>query len=517
MTNAHRDPRLTGVAPVLAAATLALACLGWFSDTTAQSAASPAFVETECWFSGINARCGFMHVPENHRQPDSPLIKFPVVVLSTTKPDTGLEPIVVLGGGGPGNSLGLDADGIYYHWQTFWDLFVSQGREVILLEQRGVGRAEPTTHCPEVVSSGERLFRVRPQWDRDWARTREVLTACRQRLLAGGVDLANYDTRQSAADVEALRVALGVDRWVLYGASYAAQIAFETMRRYPQSVRAVVLDSPSVPEFYYYPNLGKLSDAALDDLLQRCATNDSCTKRYPNLRNELLELLQALEREPVTVVLTKPGSGERYDFVMDRQRLADVLFASLYEPDALKTVPAAIHGAYQGRTFALAPLVSGFLQLQLDTQFGDGLSVAVDCREEVANTALGSISAYTERYSGRQTRRIFAETVRVCDELALGSAGAEIKQPVVSDLPTLILAGEADPITPADLSEEASRHLSNSTLIKFSLEAHYLFYNECARQLVRHWLEGDVHRETASCASDASSITIEASASGEIE
>ena len=136
--------------------------------------------------------------------PDSDNVKFPVVVLSKGGNDS--EAIVVLGGGGPGNSLGLDTNGMYYHWEVFWDQFVSQGHEVILMEQRGVGDAVPNTTCFEVVSDNERVFRTAPDEMKEWQSYTAAMQACRQRLSAGGVDLSNYDTVQSAADVEALRV-----------------------------------------------------------------------------------------------------------------------------------------------------------------------------------------------------------------------------------------------------------------------------------------------------------------------
>ena len=255
-------------------------------------------------------------------------------------------------------------------------------------------------------------------------------------------------------------------------------------------MQAVILDSPSTPEHFYYPDSGRIVDDAIEGFLSRCEASNSCSVKYPRLRTKFLSLLEALARQPVQVVLTKPGSEEPYEFILDRARLVDVMFEALYDPANFPGIAAAIHAAHDGTYFLLTPYVSGYLSFQLDPEFGDGMSVAINCREEVANTDLQSVPDYTERFTRRNARKAFELTWLLCDRLQLGRVGPEIKQPVRSDLPTIILSGRADPITPARLAEAAMRHLPNATLVSFSDEAHYIFYNECARAIVKLWLDG---------------------------
>ena len=70
------------------------------------------------------------------------------------------------------------------------------------------------------------------------------LAACRDRLVKSGVDIDGYNTVEIAADVVALREALGYDKWIVWGFSYGGRVAQEVLRQDPDGVAALVLDSP---------------------------------------------------------------------------------------------------------------------------------------------------------------------------------------------------------------------------------------------------------------------------------
>ena len=54
-----------------------------------------------------------------------------------------------------------------------------------------------------------------------------------------------FTSEESVADIEALRVAGGYQKLVLYGTSYGTKVALEYAQQYPQNVEALVLDSAS--------------------------------------------------------------------------------------------------------------------------------------------------------------------------------------------------------------------------------------------------------------------------------
>ena len=98
-------------------------------------------------------------------------------------------------------------------------------RDVILFDQRGTGYSQPDLGCPE-----EKKFaldtldqNLTPTQSAELRRRRAA--QCHDRLVKEGVNLALYNSAQNAADIEALRQALGYDKINLYGTSYGTRLA----------------------------------------------------------------------------------------------------------------------------------------------------------------------------------------------------------------------------------------------------------------------------------------------------
>jgi pimeloyl-ACP methyl ester carboxylesterase len=110
--------------------------------------------------------------------------------------------------------------------------------DVISFDQRGTGDSEPDLVVPgrfdlpsdvSITSSaaGNRLA----------ALGRFIRTT----LVSRGVDLAAYNTVESADDVEMLRRALGVDKVVLWGHSYGTHLALAVLKRHGAHVARALL------------------------------------------------------------------------------------------------------------------------------------------------------------------------------------------------------------------------------------------------------------------------------------
>ena len=126
------------------------------------------------------------------------------------------------------------------------------------------------------------------------------MTAC-HRLVSEGVDLSAYNLAEMAADVEDLRIALGVDRWNLGTGVTWSTVLFEVMRRYPEHLRTVILDSPDVPQVDLF------SEAIIGIPLR-----DARTVRGVPRRTELPASCPDLERTFATISSSwarrRPGS-----------------------------------------------------------------------------------------------------------------------------------------------------------------------------------------------------------------
>jgi pimeloyl-ACP methyl ester carboxylesterase len=74
------------------------------------------------------------------------------------------------------------------------------------------------------------------------------------------------------------------------------------------------------------------------------------------------------------------------------------------------------------------------------------------------------------------------------------------KQPVTSSLPTLILSGEYDPITPFSNAQMAQRTLSNSFLYLFPATGHGVFYTDnCPDTIMVDFLSQPTMKPNSAC------------------
>ena len=88
----------------------------------------------------------------------------------------------------------------------------------------------------------------------------------------------------------------------------------------------------------------------------------------------------------------------------------------------------------------------------------------------------------------------------ICENWPVEKADPAVRQPVISDIPTLILAGEFDPVTPPEYGQMVAEHLSNSNFFEFPTIGHSVAVaNECARSIAAAFLENPNTRPDASC------------------
>ena len=174
---------------------------------------------------GYDMECGYLTVPENRSDPNSATIDLAVAIVRVDNPAS--DPIIYLAGG-PGSSAIDEFVSAPESWDINQFLY---GSDLILLDQRGTGYSYPTLNCWEMEQAAENSIS-----DYDAA------VACHDRLVSDGIDLTAYNSAESAADVEDLRIALGYDTWNLFGISYGTRLALEVMRDYPDGIRSVIID-----------------------------------------------------------------------------------------------------------------------------------------------------------------------------------------------------------------------------------------------------------------------------------
>jgi pimeloyl-ACP methyl ester carboxylesterase len=79
---------------------------------------------------------------------------------------------------------------------------------------------------------------------------------------------------------------------------------------------------------------------------------------------------------------------------------------------------------------------------------------------------------------------------RVCQEWGAGEAGESANQPVTSSIPTLLMSGEFDPITPPEWGRHAAETLENGYFYEFPGVGHGAsLADNCPMQMMEQFLE----------------------------
>ena len=185
-----------------------------------------------------------------------------------------------------------------------------------------------------------------------------------------------------------------------------------------------------------------------------------------------------MEAAPVTVrtrlpVATKEVFGADWTevpVVVDGDRLLVLVFQALFDPTATALLPRLVDGIGTGRTDTLRDLLERILPRY--GLFAEGTYYAVQCADEAAFATVAEARADTAAYP---RLRGFVRGSDIGGERFLDAcagwgtrAGEAVEdEAVVSDVPTLVLAGRFDPITPPSWGRLAVQTLANGSFFEF--------------------------------------------------
>jgi pimeloyl-ACP methyl ester carboxylesterase len=294
---------------------------------------TPASHETEC---------GFLAVPENRADPDSRKIQIAFAVVRTNHPDPEPDPLVYLVGGPGGSMLARLA----WVWNSQFAP-LAERRDVIFVDQRGTGFAQPRLYCDEIVENYARWVGGSRDSEAHKAFTLEILQTCHDRLAADGADLTAYNSAESAADFETLRRALGYEEWNLYGVSYGTRLALTIMRDHPDGIRSVILDSVLPLQANLYTELPDHIARVLDVLFEGCASDNPCSTTYPYFHDVFWKLVSDLNTEPLELTVSRPDVGQ-INLIIDGNRVVNWVFNWSYAVSDIERIPAYVHALASG-------------------------------------------------------------------------------------------------------------------------------------------------------------------------
>lgn len=414
---------------------------------------------TSCTYGGyVRAWCADVAVPEEPGRRSGPSLDLHVAVLPATRqPAAGALFYLEGGPGGAATAAAIQVNALFAQ--------VGRTRDLVMIDQRGTGGSS-AVDCP---AAGVRA--------RDSAAVAAYVRRC---VAHAGAAIRLDTTVVAAADLEAVRRALGYGRVDLYGASYGATLAQAYLRAYPRSVRSVVLDSGSLPNVRVFDASARNAEHALDQIFSRCARAAACHRAYPAPRRELAVLLARRSRR-VTV-----PSGT-YD--LGPAEVAWTVQSLSTSPDGASTIPYELDEAVRGDYVPLADSYGSLVGPNLAPPSELAMYWVILCSEpwasfDAAATARAGAGSYL-RAAAVARARLFT---RACRSVPRGRVAPGSTSVVPSRVPALLLAGGADPLDPpADLTGWR-RAFPNGRLVVVPGGGHGSMSSMCVQMLVARFV-----------------------------
>jgi len=420
-------------------------------------------------YPGIKARCGTMLRPENPADPASPDISLRVAVVPALNLNPATDPVVPLAGG-PGQ-------GAVQFYSAYAPAFepARRNRDILLVDQRGTGESS-RMDCPvdDEILAGEYSAEETVRFTRD----------CLEQLPH---DPAYFTTSVAVGDLEAVREALGYSALNLYGVSYGTRVAQHFARRYPQSTRTIVLDGVAPPQISLGPEIATESQKAVDKVLARCADDSACNERFPDVQGSFSSLVERLRAEPQQLSVPNPSTGRPEDLSFGVNEFAGAIRLLAYSPGSIALMPLLVHEAANGN---FVPLASQYQMtvIALTDALSLGMHNAVICNEDVPFYDATTIDFEELEASYMGTFQLEAlETI--CSVWPEGPVDPEFKVPLATNIPVLLLSGDADPITPPGYAEQAMVDLGNAKHLIGKNQGHGQIAVGCTRRIIANFIQ----------------------------
>jgi pimeloyl-ACP methyl ester carboxylesterase len=438
------------------------------------------------------ARCGRLFVPEDRAHPNGKTISLSVAIIPAEAPIPKPDPIVWLAGG-PGDDALTEIP-----WAVAGHL--NRDRDVIFMSQRGTYTARPKLTCNVVDRWAEHTLNM----PYDAPATGQAYVAatrrCRAQLLQKGVDLGAYNTLESSNDLEALREALAIKEWNVYGISYGTDLALNYMRMHPQGIRSVGIDGIFPPPLAGGRAAWTSAGEGINAVLKACEADARCHARYGSIGATFRRLVRKYQRAPRTVHVPVQGVTGKVAVKIS----GGMLLQWTVSPGThlAGTVPAALDALAHGDP---KPIASTWAAPKLNPAgigvLSNGLFYGVSCGEWVPYETEASVIARARSAFPTLPRSVWESDPNLpfmrqnCAAWKVPPVAEEVRDVTHSTIPTLVVDAEYDGQTAASFGPLVAKTLPNSTVVTIPNVAHVAFAspspnaNACTQQIARGFFD----------------------------
>ena len=364
-------------------------------------------------------------------------------------------------------------------------------RGTVVLDQRGTGFSG-TLRCKGLEHS-------------DLLKAHKEAAQCAKQL---GARRDYYFSDDSVADMDALRAALGIKKWSVYGVSYGTRVATLYAQRHPDRVDRLILDSvvePGGPDPLYGPTF-----QAIPRVLGEICSHGLCKTVTRDINADTAKLIAKLEKGPLRGVLVDP-KGKHHRRSFGRNRLFAALLTGDFDESLRAEMPTAIRSALRGDAAPIIRLAQRANEIEGGGDDPHFLSAALYattvCTEETFPwdwnadpvTRLAQAKAAVQQIPEDRLFPFDHQTVYDSDEVNLCSRWPAVKRPPLPplppmpDVPTLLVSGQDDLRTPLEGAQKLAALFPHSSLVSVPGTGHSVYGSDltgCSDRALREFFAG---------------------------
>lgn len=424
----------------------------------------------------IKAECGTYDVAENRQHP-SRMIALNIAIVRSSSTHKQPDPVIMLAGG-PGQSAVDSYPGTAHAFSQ-----ILKDRDVVLVDQRGTGGSNA------LKCEFDKKTQLAMMADTSLIPTE--IKKCADNLDA---DTRYYTTTESIKDLEEVRKALSIKQWNLLGISYGTRKALTYMKLYPDAIRSVILDGV-IPQQEAMPQSHEKNLVnALRLQFEQCAKQPACAEAFGDVEQQMWKVLDDVEKNEPKLRLQNFSTGEFEEATLTKESVAIALRMFAYSANTMNLLPLMIAKANHGQPEVIAAqanLISSMLSENMSN-----VELSILCAEDLPfydNYTLSEPNLFGDIIKNTQTN---------CDAWPHGTVDASFKDPVASDIPTLLLSGELDPVTPPSFAELAMETLSNAQHLIAKGQGHNVFPLGCMPNIITDFIKDPEQELDTECMKD---------------
>jgi hypothetical protein len=199
-------------------------------------------------------------------------------------------------------------------------------------------------------------------------------------------------------------------------------------------------------------------------LFEACANDIECNAQYPNLDTVFYDVYDRLNESPFIVDFTQPRLGT-LQIELSGHRLYNWVFSWLYSVNSIETIPKLIYELDAGKVGNAIQIGTTYESTLLLLNLG--MHYTVQCQEEYISATNRDYAGIIETFPHlegflRYPVEGLATVDRLCDMWQAEARPEIANTAVTSTIPTLLLTGNFDPITPPNYANLANETLSTS-------------------------------------------------------